>query len=119
MKEINMKMKLRAMMDELENQEQKRKEAIGDGREQLEEKVLMQQDMASALEKGRPLNDSSEGPKKKVRFSEIVIVYGNGNEKSEEPIKQKETLRKLVPPQKRASRSMPKILPQKPASLNP
>lgn len=43
LKEINMKMKLKAMMDELEAQEEKRKEASQDGREQLEEKVVMQQ----------------------------------------------------------------------------
>lgn len=44
LKEINMKMKLKAMMDELEAQEEKRKEASQDGREQLEEKVVMQQE---------------------------------------------------------------------------
>ena len=71
LKEINMKMKLRAMMDELENQEQKRKEAIGDGREQLEEKVLMQQEQ---LAETRALLNTTEIELKSCR-EELAMTH--------------------------------------------
>jgi hypothetical protein len=71
LKEINMKMKLRAMMDELESQEQKRKEAIGDGREQLEEKILMQEEQ---LAETRALLNTTEIELKSCR-EELAMTH--------------------------------------------
>ena len=71
LKEINMKMKLRAMMDELESQEQKRREAVGDGREQLEEKILMQEEQ---LAETRALLNTTEIELKSCR-EELAMTY--------------------------------------------
>lgn len=71
LKEINMKMKLRAMMDELETQEQKRKEAVGDGREQLEEKVMMQEEQ---LAETRALLNTTEIELKSCR-EELAMTH--------------------------------------------
>ena len=73
------------------------------------EKLLLQEDINATLAWSRASHQDKDAPKKRVRFSEFVIVYGKDDNITQEVTKQKPTMMKLMPPLKAGSRSAPKI----------